>query len=327
MTRAVRDELRISTWNLWEHGMYPQRAGEHERYDRQARVMADQARADVWLLQEIGDAGSFVALAEMLGMDCMAASSGESAMSPVFDPGGRGFGVGVMWDPAAGITAVPGTRRIFTRDVFFHGVASVVLDLGDDRLLHVASGHATPWGAPQNIAEAKRWVSIMTRPNRGLPAELAGRVLPGVLGTDSNAVTGDRIRSEEGAWGYHAADPFEGQEWIADMVYQVPLPYERDERTGYPVPKADRGAGDVLWAGGLHDATAVLGLPVVPTTGYHPVDPYGPRDLDHLRVNTALLGALADVTVVDTDDVRASSDHRPKQLTLRRSLIPRTVPS
>ena len=69
----------------------------------------------------------------------------------------------------------------------------------------------------------------------------------------------------------------------------------------------------------------VLDLPVTPTTGYHPVDPFPPRDLDHTRVtrDIATAGAIVSVTVLDSPAIRAASDHRPKQLRLSRTQLPR----
>lgn len=240
----------------------------------------------------------------------------------MFDPGGYGFGVGVMWDPAIeaipnGIVAMPGAMRTYTKDVFFHGVASAVLDVGGYPI-HYASGHATPWGAPHILGEAKRWGSIMTRPHRGLPGILGKRVIPGMLNTDSNGITGDKIQRADGTWQYHMADPFESHAWIPDMVYQVPQPYVIDDATGKPVPICDRAQGDILWACGLRDTSAVLDLPFEPTTGYHPVDPFMDRDIDHQRVNAEMLELATVVSVEVLKSARAErlSDHRGKRTTL-----------
>ncbi|HEY3690466.1 MAG TPA: hypothetical protein VGL46_09200 [Pseudonocardiaceae bacterium] len=320
------EELLVGTYNMWEHGMYPDRPGEQDRYDLQVQIMKHNLPCQVWAVHEIGNVEAFQRLADRLGMDCAVGKPGEIMDQPVFDPGGRGFGVGVMWDPAAGISAVPGTRRIYTEDVFFHGVASIVLDAGDDLLLQIASGHATPWGFPQNFQEAKRWASIMTRPNRGLPGGLAEVVVPGALITDSNSPTGDQIQQPDGSWTYHAPDPMAGKKWFHDNVYQQKYPRVLDPATGKPIPNTDRLAGDVLWDAGLHDPSAVLNLPFTPTTGYHRVDPNPPRDLDHIRLTEDIRdsGAIVGVRVLDNKRVRVASDHKPKQARLKRSLLPRT---
>jgi hypothetical protein len=320
------DLLLVGTYNMWEHGMYPNRPGENDRYDAQVQIMKNDLPSHVWLVQEVGNAEAFHRLADRLEMECMVGKPGEIVEEPVFDPGNRGFGVGVMWNPDARISAFPGTRRIYTKDVFFHGVAAVVLDFDDDLLMQFASGHATPWGYPQNFSEAKRWASILTRPNRGLPGGLAEVTLPGVLCTDSNGPTGDQVQQPDGSWNYHAPDPMAGKKWFHDNVYQQTYPRVLDPTTGKPIPTTDRLAGDVLWDSGLHDPSAVLKLPFTPTTGYHKVDPNPARDLDHTRVTEDIVnaGAIVGVTVLDNERVRAASDHRPKQLRLRRSRLPRT---
>ncbi|UUV32287.1 hypothetical protein NQK81_02205 [Amycolatopsis roodepoortensis] len=317
-------EVQIGTWNTWERGMYPKRAGEKERYDGQVEVMRTEFPCHVWAVQEIGNLKAFRMLADDLEMNCMVRWPGWWRRSrPAFDPGGHGFGVGVLWDPAIeaipnGIVAMRGAMRTYTRDVFFHGVASTVLDIGGHPI-HIASGHATPWGAPQILGEAKRWGSIMTRPHRGLPGNLGKRVIAGMLNTDSNGITGDKIRGADGTWHYHMADPFQGRAWIPDMIYQVPQPYVVDHATGKPVPICDRAQGDILWAGGLRDTSAVLDLPFEPTTGYHPVDPFMPRDIDHQRVNTEMLELATVVSVEVLKSARAErlTDHRAKRTTLR----------
>lgn len=322
----VREDLLIGTWNLWEHGMFPGRAGEQDRYRLQAQIMREELPCHVWLVQEVANVEAFTRLADEVGMTCMVGAPGKITEEPVFDPGGAGFGVGVMWDPHAGISAVPGTRRIYTRDVFFHGLAAVVLQVADDMVIQAAAGHATPWGPPQSFIEAKRWASVMTRPNRGIPGKLGQVALPGVLGTDSNGLTGDQIQQPDGSWRHHADDPLEGQDWFPDMIYQLAYPRELDPATGKPVPKSDRTPGDLLWDAGLHDPSAVLGLEFTPTTGYHDVDPFPDRDLDHTRVTQDIVdaGAIIDVRVLNNKRVRTVSDHRPKRLRLKRSRLPRT---
>jgi len=323
-------ELVVDTWNMWERGMYPKRAGEKERYDLQVEeLLHNPRRPHVLAVQELGNMKAFRQLAYDLGMHCMVRWPGWFQRSrPAFDPGGRGFGVGVMWDPAIeaipnGIVAMSGAMRTYTKDVYFHGVASVVLDVGG-HLMHFAAGHATPWGGPQIEGEAKRWVSTMTRPHRGLPGNLGRRVLPGMLNTDSNGITGDKILRADG-WQYHMHDPFKGHKWIPDMVYQVRQPYLFDADTGEPVPICDRAAGDILFAGGLHDTSAVLDLPFAPTTGYHEVDPYMDRDIDHPRVNAELLdlATVVSVEVLTSERAERASDHRRKRTTL---LLPSATP-
>lgn len=74
--------------------------------------------------------------------------------------------------------------------------------------------------------------------------------------------------------------------------------------------------------------TGISDTKMVDTAGarINKVDPNPARDLDHTRVTEDIVdaGAIAGVTVLDNERVRAASDHRPKQLRLRRSRLPRT---
>ena len=82
-----------------------------------------------------------------------------------------------------------------------------------------------------------------------------------------------------------------------------------------PGARGDRSAGEVLWAGGLHDAAAALEASWQPTVGHHPDDPYGVRGvsrrIDAVRVTGRVLGALRSHHVTDTEDARRASDHLP----------------
>jgi endonuclease/exonuclease/phosphatase family metal-dependent hydrolase len=71
----------------------------------------------------------------------------------------------------------------------------------------------------------------------------------------------------------------------------------------------------VLWAGGLHDAAALIGADWHPTTGHHPDDVYGVhgvrRRIDGVRVTGPLGDAMCAHDVLDTEQTRAASDHLP----------------
>jgi endonuclease/exonuclease/phosphatase family metal-dependent hydrolase len=71
----------------------------------------------------------------------------------------------------------------------------------------------------------------------------------------------------------------------------------------------------VLWAGGLHDAAAVLGAPWQPTTGHHPEDVYAAhgirRRIDAIRVTGQLAPAIRGHEVTGTERARSASDHLP----------------
>jgi endonuclease/exonuclease/phosphatase family metal-dependent hydrolase len=71
----------------------------------------------------------------------------------------------------------------------------------------------------------------------------------------------------------------------------------------------------LLWAGGLHDAAALLRAQWHPTAGHHPDDVYGVhgvlRRIDGVRVTGSLTAALRAHHVLDTALTREASDHLP----------------
>ncbi|WP_332461473.1 endonuclease/exonuclease/phosphatase family protein [Amycolatopsis aidingensis] len=287
--------------------MHPEWPGEWDRYDRVVRVMRE-VDADVWALQELAGESALRTVADAIGMECGVGADDGIARRVACDPGGRGFGVGLMW--RHGIAAVPGTLCTYTDDLYFHGLVKVVLDVGGLRL-QAASTHLTPFGGPQIATEARRVVSNLVRPD-GRP--------PGIVGSDSNGITGDRVRRLDGSWDWHAADPYVDQAWHDALVWQCRWSF--DAKTGRRVHWADREAGEVLWTGGLYEAGAVLDAPVAPTVGHWPSDdPYGPRDIDHLRVTRELVPAVRAVGVYRTELALAASDHLPKVVELDLSRV------
>jgi len=266
--------------------------------------------ADVLAVQEIlaPDAATaaerFRRLADDAGMRCEVPGSPGSA-----DPsgsgsgseaavafGGHGYHVGLMW--REGIEPVPGSLRCYGGRDFWHGLALVTLDVGGTRIRH-GSFHATPFSPGLRAEQNVRLVAAVTRP-AGEP--------PVLVGADWNTESADRIVGDL----YEPADPYAGVEWFADLVYQCQWDYdERGRRRHW----ADRRPGDVLWAGGLHDAAAVTGADWQPTTGHHPSDVYGAhgvrRRIDAVRVTGPLVPALRAHRVHDTEPTRAASDHLP----------------
>jgi hypothetical protein len=110
------------------------------------------------------------------------------------------------------------------------------------------------------------------------------------------------------------------------MVHQCGWDYdERGQRRHW----ADRSAGDVLWAGGLHDAAAVLRAPWQATAGHHPDDPYGRqgvrRRIDAIRVTGEVRPALRAHWVTDNELTRAVSDHLPVTVAYDPPAIARPV--
>jgi len=133
-----------------------------------------------------------------------------------------------------------------------------------------------------------------------------------LIGADWNTECADRIESFGGWELYEPADPYASVEWFADLIYQCRWEYdERGRRRHW----ADRRPGDVLWAGGLHDAAALLRAEWHPTAGHHPDDVYGAhgvrRRIDGVRVTRSLVTAMRAHHVLDTALTREASDHLP----------------
>jgi len=266
--------------------------------------------ADVLAVQEIlapdaaTAAGRLRGLADDVGMRCEVPGSPGPAGPPGSGPGseaavafgGHGYHVGLMW--REGIEPVPGSLRCYGGRDFWHGLALVTLDVGGTRIRH-GSFHATPFSPGLRADQNVRLVAAVTRP-AGEP--------PVLVGADWNTESADRIMGDL----YEPADPYAGVEWFADLVYQCQWDYdERGRRRHW----ADRRPGDVLWAGGLHDAAAATGADWQPTTGHHPADVYGAhgvrRRIDAVRVTGPLVPAMRAHRVHDTEQTRTASDHLP----------------
>jgi endonuclease/exonuclease/phosphatase family metal-dependent hydrolase len=214
--------------------------------------------------------------------------------------GSHGYHVGLMWRD--GIEPRPGSLRCRGAGYFWHGLAVVTLDVGGTLIRHGAF-HATPFGRALRADQNERLVAAITRPE-GEP--------PALIGADWNTESADRILSGENWKLYEPADPYAGVDWFADLIYQCQWDYdERGRRRHW----ADRQPGDVLWAGGLHDAAALIGADWHPTTGHHPDDVYGAhgvrRRIDGIRVTGPLAAAVRGHRVLDTPQARSASDHLP----------------
>jgi endonuclease/exonuclease/phosphatase family metal-dependent hydrolase len=242
-------------------------------------------------------------LASDVGMRCEVPGSrdrpGEEDRAAIAF-GGHGFHVGLMWRD--GIEPVPGSLRCHGGRDFWHGLAMVTLDLGGTLIRH-GSFHATPFCRALRADQNERLVAAVTRPE-GQP--------PALVGGDWNTESADRIASA-GTWRlYEHADPYAGIEWFADLVYQCQWDYDSRGRRRH---WADRRPGDVLWAGGLHDAAALAGAGWQPTTGHHPDDVYGRhgvrRRIDAVRVTGQLAAAIRGHRVLDSAVAREASDHLP----------------
>lgn len=300
-------------------------AGSAEHYELVVKSIRELG-TDVLAVQEIRGAdqetvaGRLRRLAEDVGMRCLvgpAAGQEAGARRPALAMGQRGFHCGLMWrgeiEPAAG------SLRALGRGHLWHSLAVVTLDVGGQRVRHAAF-HATPFGRLLRADQNERLVAMLTGPRASLPL---------LVGADWNTESADRVLDEEsGRWVlYEPGDPYAGVAWIPDMIYQCEWEYdERGQRRHW----ADRRPGDVLWAGGLHDAAAVLRAPWQPTVGHHPHDRYGvagiSRRIDAIRVTGNVLGALRACHVTDTDLTRRASDHLPVTVEYDPAAVTRMLP-
>ena len=306
MAPAASGAVHFGTYNMLD--LFAADSAEDRRhYETVAGVIRD-LDADVLAVQEIlaPDAGTAAQrlrqLAADTGLRCEV-PGGDVAVAF----GGHGYHVGLMWRD--GIEPVPGSLRCYGGRDFWHGLALLTLDTGGPLVRH-GSFHASPFCRRLRADQNERLVAAVTRP-RGEP--------PVLVGADWNAESADR--GPDGTL-YEPADPYAGVQWFADLIYQCQWTYDEHGRRAH---RADREAGDVLWAGGLHDAAAVTGAPWQPTTGHHPADAYGEhgirRRIDAVRVTEAVVPALRAHQVIDTAQTRAASDHLPVLVTYHPAAI------
>lgn len=239
-------------------------------------------------------------LAADTGYNCLAAGRDHDPV-PALGYNPRGYHVGLLW--RGGIEPVPGTFASRSQDLW-HALAWVTLDVGGRAVRHT-SFHATPFGKKIRADQNEVVVAALARPDTRRPT---------LVGADWNGESADRVwDGRTRTWRlYEPADPYAGVEWFEDLVHQCEWDY--DER-GVRRHRVDRTAGEVLWAGGLHDAAAVVGAPWQPTAGHHPSDPYGAhgvlRRIDAIRATPELVPALRSCVVTDTPLTRQASDHLP----------------
>jgi endonuclease/exonuclease/phosphatase family metal-dependent hydrolase len=316
LPRTAADSVLFTTYNVLD--LFLSEGAVGVAHYEQVVAAIRQLNTDVLAVQEIRgrDAdvvgGRLRQLAADVGMRCLvpapsAAGAGPGvgaggASRPALAMGSRGFHCGLLW--RGGIEPVPGSLRALGRGHFWHSLATVTLDVGGRQVRHGAF-HATPFGRLLRADQNERLVAMLTGPRGSLPL---------LVGADWNTESADRLQDPEtGRWElYEPRDPYAGVPWFDDMLYQCEWDYgERGERRHW----ADRRPGDVLWAGGLHDAAAALRAPWQPTVGHHPYDRYGAagiaRRIDAIRVTRHVLGALRAYHVTDTELTRGASDHLP----------------
>jgi hypothetical protein len=310
----VNELIRFSSYNLLN--LFADDSAAARRHYQAVAGVIRELGADVLAVQEIlapdpeTAAGRLRQLAGEVGLRCeVPGRDGEDRRAAIAF-GGHGYHVGLMWRD--GIEPVPGSLRCLGGGDLWHGLAVVTLDLGGTLVRH-GSFHATPFCRVLRADQNERLVAAITRPG-GLP--------PALVGADWNTESADRIPSA-GTWRlYEPADPYAGVEWFADMVYQCQWDYDEYGRRRH---WADRRPGDVLWAGGLHDAAALTGADWQPTTGHHPDDEYGRhgvrRRIDAVRVTKGLFAALRAHRVLDTPVTREASDHLPVTVEYRPAAV------
>ena len=241
-------------------------------------------------------------LAGDVGMCCAVPPAAGEPGQPALAIGSHGYHCGLMW--RQGIEPEPGSLRKHGPGYFFHSMGSVTLQVGGVAVRHAAH-HSTPWGRRMRTDQNELVVGLATDPPLGMPT---------LVGADWNTECADRVRDEaSGEWRlYEPADPYAGVEWFGRMIHQCEWDY--DER-GQRRARADRGPGEVLFAGGLFDAAAALNAPWQASVGHHPEDPFGRngvwRRIDAVRVTQPVLAALRSHHVEDTDLTRRASDHLP----------------
>ena len=293
--RTSPGSVLFTTYNLLDlFGADTAEARRH--YEDVAGVIASLG-TDVLAVQEILAPDQDTAarrlrqLASDAGMSCEVPGSGAAVAF-----GGHGYHVGLMWRDW--IEPVPGSLRCYGGRDFWHGLALVTLDVGGTLIRHGAF-HAAPFCRGLRADQNERLVAAVTRPE-GEP--------PALVGADWNTECADRVP----AGGFYEADPYAGVDWFADLIYQCQWDYDEQGRRRH---WADRRPGDVLWAGGLHDAAAVTGAGWQPTTGHHPDDVYAAhgvrRRIDAVRVTGPLAAALRGHQVISAAAARAASDHLP----------------
>jgi endonuclease/exonuclease/phosphatase family metal-dependent hydrolase len=261
---------------------------------------------DVLAVQEIVAPGEAEArrrlcqLADDTGLRCLVSGPAREPVAAL-GLGARGYHLGLLWRD--GIEPVPGSYRT-TSAGLWHALAWVTLDVGGARVRH-AVFHASPFGTRMRASHNEIVVASLARPGSRVPA---------LAGADWNGESADRVRDPRtGAWvPYEPRDPYQGVEWFEDLVHQCGWDYGPEGQRRH---WADLSAGEVLWAGGLHDAAAVTGAPWQATAGHYPADPYGARGIlrriDAVKVTPEVVPALREHWVTSTELTRTASDHLP----------------
>jgi endonuclease/exonuclease/phosphatase family metal-dependent hydrolase len=299
--RISPSSVLFSTYNMLR--LFADGSQQAQRHYEAIIGVITSLGTDVLAVQEIiapdgeAAAGCLRQLAADLGMRCEV--TGPAGSDAALGVGGHGYHVGLMWRD--GIEPLPGSLHRRGGGDFWHGLAVVTLDVGGTLVRH-ATFHATPFGRALRADQNERLVAALAVPHDG----------PVLVGADWNTVCADRVEST-GTWElYEPADPYADVDWFAELIHQCRWDYDEQGRRRH---RADLRPGDVLWAGGLHDAAALLRAEWHPTAGHHPDDVYGEhgvrRRIDGIRVTGQLAAAMRAHHVTDSPLAREASDHLP----------------
>jgi hypothetical protein len=200
---------------------------------------------------------------------------------------------------------VAGSFRESPPGRLWHGAGWLTFDLGGVRVRH-GTFHATPFVRRLRADQNELLLALV---NSGPDWDV-----PLLIGADWNTESADLVADEStGALTlYEPADPYAGVAWFEGLIHQCEWSYDLLGRRKH---WADRRPGDVLFAGGLLDAAALLRAPWQPTVGHYPGDGYGARGIqrriDAIRVHRRVAPALRAHHVTDTELARRASDHLP----------------
>jgi hypothetical protein len=252
----------------------------------------------IWAIQEIiarpeeGDkiataANRLRQLAEAAGLQCEYAP-GKAAVGIGF----RHHHVGLLWHPTLSVVRKSFLTYPITGG---NGLCGLTFDVDGALVMH-ASYHASPrLPSLRNIGHGDLI--------NALPIHRAV-----IVGSDSNTVSADRVPQGSAGLDYYHPDPYRRptQHWSPEMVNFCSWSYDHFGNRQW---WADRQPGETLLAGGLHLAAAVVGAPVVPTTGHYISDRHPPRVFDGHRITAPILRAAIGVEVIVDDLNKAASDH------------------
>ncbi len=305
--RSASQPVRFASYNVLDL-FESDSAAELARYGLLREVMAGLA-ADVLSVQEIRAeqpeaAGARLRqLADDVGMECVVPAAEDGLARTALAAGGRGYHCGLLWRP--GLTPVPGSFRESPPGRLWHGAGWLTLDFGGVKVRH-GTFHATPFVRRIRADQNELLLALINSgPDRDVPM---------LMGADWNTESADLVADDStgGLKLYEPADPYAGVPWFDGLIHQCEWSYDLRGRRKH---RADRRPGDVLFAGGLLDAAALLQAPWRPTVGHYPGDGYGARGIlrriDAIRVQRQVAPALRAYLVTDTELARRASDHLP----------------